>query len=132
MTLASRDRNSEPLSGAIAKPNLSSQYIASPNELNSEIVDRPPLELHTAKLLPSNCLEKRNATARSLETVALAESALKTGRDGLMNMNPNSFRKMVTTLLEANGRGYWETNEENLDKLRQLYQEVEDRIEGID
>ncbi len=50
----------------------------------------------------------------------------------LMNMNPNSFRKMVTTLLEANGRGYWETSEENLEKLRQLYQEVEDRIEGID
>jgi magnesium chelatase subunit H len=50
----------------------------------------------------------------------------------LLNMNPNSFRKMVTTLLEANGRGYWETSEENLDKLRQLYQEVEDRIEGID
>lgn len=50
----------------------------------------------------------------------------------LLNMNPNSFRKMVTTLLEANGRGYWETSEENLDRLRQLYQEVEDRIEGID
>jgi magnesium chelatase subunit H len=50
----------------------------------------------------------------------------------LMNMNPNSFRKMVTTLLEANGRGYWETSEENLDRLRQLYQEVEDRIEGIE
>jgi len=38
----------------------------------------------------------------------------------------------VTTLLEANGRGYWETSEENLDKLRELYQEVEDKIEGID
>ena len=50
----------------------------------------------------------------------------------LLNMNPNSFRKMVTTLLEANGRGYWETNKENLDKLRQLYQEVEDKIEGIE
>lgn len=50
----------------------------------------------------------------------------------LMNMNPNSFRKMVTTLLEANGRGYWETSEENLDRLRELYQEVEDRIEGIE
>ncbi|MGC8712276.1 MAG: magnesium chelatase subunit H [Leptodesmis sp.] len=50
----------------------------------------------------------------------------------LMNFNPNSFRKMVTTLLEANGRGYWETNEENLERLRQLYQEVEDRIEGIE
>jgi magnesium chelatase subunit H len=50
----------------------------------------------------------------------------------LMNLNPNSFRKMVTTLLEANGRGYWETSETNLDRLRQLYQEVEDRIEGIE
>ncbi|MGI0488841.1 magnesium chelatase subunit H [Pantanalinema rosaneae CENA516] len=50
----------------------------------------------------------------------------------LLDLNPNSFRKMVTTLLEANGRGYWETTEENLDRLRQLYQEVEDRIEGID
>jgi magnesium chelatase subunit H len=50
----------------------------------------------------------------------------------LMNLNPNSFRKMVTTLLEANGRGYWETSETNLDRLRELYQEVEDRIEGIE
>jgi magnesium chelatase subunit H len=50
----------------------------------------------------------------------------------LINMNPNSFRKMVTTLLEANGRGYWETSDENLERLRQLYQEVEDRIEGIE
>jgi magnesium chelatase subunit H len=50
----------------------------------------------------------------------------------LLDMNPNSFRKMVTTLLEANGRGYWETSEENLDRLRELYQEVEDRIEGVD
>ncbi|MCT7989729.1 magnesium chelatase subunit H [Laspinema olomoucense] len=50
----------------------------------------------------------------------------------LLNLNPNSFRKMVTTLLEANGRGYWETSEDNLDRLRELYQEVEDRIEGIE
>jgi magnesium chelatase subunit H len=50
----------------------------------------------------------------------------------LMNLNPHSFRKMVGTLLEVNGRGYWETSEENLDRLRELYQEVEDRIEGIE
>jgi magnesium chelatase subunit H len=50
----------------------------------------------------------------------------------LMNLNPHSFRKIVSTLLEVNGRGYWETNDENLDKLRDLYQEVEDRIEGIE
>lgn len=50
----------------------------------------------------------------------------------LMNLNPHSFRKIVSTLLEMNGRGYWETSEENLDKLRELYQEVENRIEGIE
>jgi magnesium chelatase subunit H len=50
----------------------------------------------------------------------------------LLNLNPNSFRKIVSTLLEVNGRGYWETSEENLERLRQLYQEVEDRIEGIE
>ncbi len=29
-----------------------------------------------------------------------------------------------------NGRGYWETSEDNLE--RELYQEFEDRIEGIE
>lgn len=53
-------------------------------------------------------------------------------RQRLMNLNPHSFRKMVGTLLEVNGRGYWETSESNLDRLRQLYQEVEDRIEGVE
>jgi magnesium chelatase subunit H len=53
-------------------------------------------------------------------------------QERLLNLNPNSFRKMVTTLLEANGRGYWETSDENLDRLRELYQEVEDRIEGVE
>jgi magnesium chelatase subunit H len=49
----------------------------------------------------------------------------------LLNTNPNAFRDMVTTFLEANGRGYWETSEENIQKLQELYAEVEDRIEGI-
>ncbi|KZV36355.1 magnesium-chelatase subunit ChlH, chloroplastic-like [Dorcoceras hygrometricum] len=50
----------------------------------------------------------------------------------LMSTNPNSFRKLVQTFLEANGRGYWETSQENIEKLKQLYSEVEDKIEGID
>jgi magnesium chelatase subunit H len=53
-------------------------------------------------------------------------------RDRLKNMNPHSFRKVVATLLEVNGRGYWETSDENLQLLRELYQELEDRIEGIE
>ncbi len=50
----------------------------------------------------------------------------------LMDLNPNSFRRMVSTLLEVNSRGYWETSDENLERLQALYQEVEDRIEGVE
>ncbi|OLP17368.1 magnesium chelatase subunit H [Leptolyngbya sp. 'hensonii'] len=53
-------------------------------------------------------------------------------RQRLMNLNPHSFRKVVSTLLEVNGRGYWQTSESNLQLLRELYQEVEDRIEGVE
>merc|ERR1719380_161807 len=49
----------------------------------------------------------------------------------LMDMNPNAFRDMITTFLEANGRGYWDTDEDNIERLQELYQEVEDRLEGI-
>lgn len=53
-------------------------------------------------------------------------------QERLKNLNPHSFRKVVATLLEVNGRGYWETSESNLERLRELYQEIEDRIEGIE
>jgi len=49
----------------------------------------------------------------------------------LLDTNPNAFRDMVTTFLEANGRGYWETSDENIERLQELYAEVEDRIEGV-
>merc|ERR1712238_129060 len=49
----------------------------------------------------------------------------------LLETNPNAFRDMVTTFLEANGRGYWDTSEENLDRLRELYAEVDDKIGGM-
>jgi magnesium chelatase subunit H len=52
-------------------------------------------------------------------------------RNRLLETNPNAFRDMLTTFLEANGRGYWDTSEETLDLLRNLYEEVEDRIEGL-
>lgn len=52
-------------------------------------------------------------------------------RQRLLETNPNAFRDMVTTFLEANGRGYWETSDENIELLQELYQEVEDKIEGL-
>merc|ERR1712161_109008 len=91
-----------------------------------------------------------NAQVRSLsETVRLDartkllnpkfyEGMLSTGYEGvreiqkrLLNTNPNAFRDMVTTFLEANGRGYWDTSDENIERLQELYAEVEDRIEGV-
>jgi len=50
----------------------------------------------------------------------------------LMSANPNSFRKLVATFLEANGRGYWDAKPEQLERLRQLYMDVEDKIEGVE
>ena len=49
----------------------------------------------------------------------------------LLNQNLNAFRGMVTTFLETNERGYWETSEDNVERLQYLYAEVEDRIEGF-
>jgi len=94
----------------------------------------------------------------------------------MMDLNPNSFRKLVATFLEANGRvslsffpfasrpslfspreektarsrpprppppktnndeqqtkqGYWEADEEKIERLKQMYNEVEDKIEGVE
>lgn len=50
----------------------------------------------------------------------------------LMETNPNSFRKLVATFLEANGRGYWDASPDQLDRLRELYMDVEDKIEGVE
>ncbi|MCP9835313.1 MULTISPECIES: magnesium chelatase subunit H [unclassified Cyanobium] len=52
-------------------------------------------------------------------------------RQRLMDLNPHSFRRIVGTLLEVNGRGYWETSDENIAQLQEIYQEIEDRIEGV-
>merc|ERR1712054_18885 len=49
----------------------------------------------------------------------------------LMESNPNSFRKLVATFLEANGRGYWDAPKDKLERLRQLYTDVEDVLEGV-
>ncbi len=53
-------------------------------------------------------------------------------RERLLSLNPHSFRRMVGSLLEVNGRGYWETSQENIERLQELYQEIEDKIEGVE
>jgi cobalamin biosynthesis Mg chelatase CobN len=34
-------------------------------------------------------------------------------------------------LLEANGRGMWSTDDETIDKLRQLYSDADDLVEQV-
>ena len=50
----------------------------------------------------------------------------------MMELNPNSFRKMVANFLEASGRGYWDADDDQLNRLKELYMEVEDKIEGVE
>jgi magnesium chelatase subunit H len=37
----------------------------------------------------------------------------------------------VRRLLEANGRGYWETDQPTLEKLRDISRSLEDQLEGV-
>jgi magnesium chelatase subunit H len=53
-------------------------------------------------------------------------------RKRMLDKNPDALRDMVQTFLEAASKGYWDTSEENLERLRDVYQECEDRIEGVD
>ena len=48
----------------------------------------------------------------------------------LRNLNPHSAHSLVRRLLEANGRGYWDTEQTSLDKLREISRSLEDQLEG--
>ena len=64
---------------------------------------------------------------QAVDTYALdAEMANK-----LREANPEAFRNIVARSLEAQGRGLWNADEEKLEKLRELYESTEDRLEGV-
>lgn len=50
----------------------------------------------------------------------------------LQKSNPEAFKNVIRRLLEAEGRGFWETDNDTLDKLRDLYSEADDLIEQVD
>jgi len=52
-------------------------------------------------------------------------------RQRLTDLNPYSFKGMVGRLLEANGRGFWETDAATIDRLKEIYAGLEDEIEGL-
>ncbi|MFN6515811.1 MAG: magnesium chelatase subunit H [Nostoc sp. CreGUA01] len=64
---------------------------------------------------------------QAADTYALdAEMAEK-----LRKANPEAFRNIVGRMLEAHGRGFWQTDNDKLDKLRQLYELTDEELEGV-
>jgi magnesium chelatase subunit H len=49
----------------------------------------------------------------------------------LQKLNPYSVRSLTKRLIEAHDRGYWNPDEEVLEKLRDLIADLEDRREGV-
>ncbi|GBF82033.1 magnesium chelatase subunit H [Aphanothece sacrum] len=49
----------------------------------------------------------------------------------LRKANPEAFRNIVGRMIEANGRGFWDTDEEIIEKLRNLYDLTEEELEGV-
>ncbi len=52
-------------------------------------------------------------------------------RDRLAAANPHATASMTRRLLEANNRGFWQTDEATLAALQEIYSDLEDRLEGV-
>ncbi|WNZ44291.1 magnesium chelatase subunit H [Leptolyngbya boryana CZ1] len=50
----------------------------------------------------------------------------------LQEANPEAFRNIVARMLEANGRGFWNPDDEKLSKLRALYEQSDSKLEGVE
>ncbi|HMQ30038.1 MAG TPA: magnesium chelatase subunit H [Chloroflexaceae bacterium] len=61
------------------------------------------------------------------ETYVLDEAM----RERMAKLNPHAAAGMVRRLLEASGRGFWDADEATLERLRAIYEDLEDRLEGI-
>ncbi|HWQ26930.1 MAG TPA: magnesium chelatase subunit H [Chlorobaculum sp.] len=53
-------------------------------------------------------------------------------RDKLMKLNPKAFKNIVGRMLEASGRGMWSADPDTIEKLQEIYSDLEDRLEGIE
>jgi magnesium chelatase subunit H len=49
----------------------------------------------------------------------------------LRKSNPEAFRNIVSRMLEAHGRGFWQPSEDKLQKLRELYELTDEELEGV-
>ncbi|MEO1644310.1 MAG: cobaltochelatase subunit CobN, partial [Chloroflexota bacterium] len=60
-------------------------------------------------------------------TFVLDEAMQKRLRDA----NPHATVAITKRLLEAQARGYWDADDDTIDKLREIYGNLEDRLEGV-
>ena len=51
--------------------------------------------------------------------------------DRLRELNPHSARSLVGRLLEAHGRGFWDAENQMLERLREIFSGLEDQLEGL-
>ncbi|HEY9401737.1 MAG TPA: cobaltochelatase subunit CobN [Pyrinomonadaceae bacterium] len=65
--------------------------------------------------------------AEVAETFVLDERML----ERLRELNPHSARALVARLLEAEGRGFWQAEADVVERLRDIFTGLEDRIEGV-
>lgn len=49
----------------------------------------------------------------------------------LRQSNPQAFRNVLSRCIEAAGRGIWQPQPDMLDKLRKMYGELDDELEGV-
>lgn len=61
------------------------------------------------------------------ERYALDEEVAKK----LQKSNPEAFKNVVRRLLEAAGRGMWSTDDETIEKLKDLYADADDMVEQV-
>jgi magnesium chelatase subunit H len=54
-----------------------------------------------------------------------------TMRDRLAKLNPTASARVANRLIEASERNYWHPDAETLQALRQVSEELEDRLEGV-
>ena len=52
-------------------------------------------------------------------------------REWMLDVNPHAMKEMLDRLHEAIDRGMWDADDDMKEKLRDLYLEIEDRLEEI-
>ena len=64
---------------------------------------------------------------QATETYALDENMAKK----LRQANPEAFKNIVGRMLEAHGRGFWHPQPDVLERLQQLYELIDEELEGV-